>query len=206
MNGTYEISEAFVSTNGTFSDIINCQNFTAQEYDTLKNSKYWIGGVIVCVVSFSGVIMNSTAIFALLSSLSNRNNFNQMIILLFFVDSLYLIFSVITTLLIRLGLTHRFLIIIFPKFVYPFWSISLTLSIFLTVGISHERFIAIKYPILHWQRMKSAKYRRITFMKYVVCDFLGAVIFNVPKFFEIDLEWRNSTLDETKDLNQRYLE
>ena len=92
----------------------------------------------------------------------------------------------------------------FPKFTYPVWSISLTLSIFLTVGIAHERYIAIKYPIIHRQRMRSGKYRRITLMKYTVCVLLCAIIFNLPKFFEIEIDWRDATSRAPIDEKQRY--
>ena len=190
--------------NDTQFEILNCPNFTTQEIDTINQAKYWVGGVSVCAVSFFGIVLNMTAVCVLLSSLSNRNNFNHFIAMLFFIDSVYLILSMLTTLQIRLGLTHQTLILMFPKFTYPVWSISLTLSIFLTVGIAHERYIAIKYPIIHRQRMRSAKYRRITMMKYMVCVFLCAIIFNVPKFFEIEIDWRNASSGASIDEKQRY--
>ena len=190
--------------NDTLFAILNCPNFTTHEIGAINQAKYWVGGFSVCAVSFFGIVLNMTAVGVLLSSLSNRNNFNHLIAMLFFIDSVYLILSMLTTLQIRLGLTHRNLIMMFPKFTYPVWSISLTLSIFLTVGIAHERYIAIKYPIIHRQRMRSAKYRRITLMKYMVCVFLCAIIFNVPKFFEIEIDWRNTSSVASTDEKQRY--
>ena len=94
------------------------------------------------------------------------------------------------------------LTMIFPKFTYPFWSISLTLSIFLTVGITHERYIAIKYPIIHRQRMRSAKYRRVNLLKYIVGVFICTMIFNIPKFFEIETGWR--VIERSLNNSQRY--
>ena len=193
-----------LTLNDTLFSTLDCPNFTTQEIHTINQAKYWVGDVSVCVVSFFGIVMNMTAVYVLLSSLSNRNNFNHFIVILFFIDSFYLVLSMLTTLQIRLGLTHQNLIMMFPKFTYPVWSIGLTLSIFLTVGISHERYIAIKYPIIHRQRMRSAKYRRITLMKYMVCVFLCAIIFNVPKFFEIELDWRNVSSVALIDSNLRY--
>ena len=181
---------------------VNCPNFTEQDEHILEHFTYWVGGVSVCIVSFTGIILNLTAICVLLTRLSNRNNFNQLIVILFTVDSVYLILSVITTFQRKLGLTNRILTIIFPKFTYPISSTSLTLSIFMTVGITHERYIAVKYPIIHSARMRSAKYRRINLLKYVLCIMFGAVAFNVPKFFEATLDWYNPAVinkNNTKD-------
>ena len=199
----YQSETTSLIMNDALFSLLNCPNFTIQEKDTLNEAKYWVGGISVCVVSFFGIVLNMSAVCVLLSSLSNRNNFNHFIAMLFFIDSVYLILSMLTTLQIRLGLTHRNLILMFPKFTYPVWSISLTLSIFLTVGIAHERYIAIKYPIIHRQRMRSAKYRRITLMKYTVSVLLCAIIFNLPKFFEIEIDWRNATSRAPIDEKQR---
>ena len=180
----------------------SCPKFSAQQDFLLKNAKYWVGGVSVCAVSITGIILNLTAICAiLLTRLSSRNNFNQLIAILFLLDTIYLVFSLLTTLQIRLGVDHRNLILIFPKFTYPVWNISLTLSIFLTVGVAHERYIAIKYPIIHRQRMRSAKYRRTNLLKYVVSAMTFAIIFNITKFLEIEIAWKESPLNESTSNN-----
>ena len=180
----------------------SCPHFSTQQDFLLKNAKYWVGGVSVCAVSITGIILNLTAICAiLLTRLSSRNNFNQLIAILFLLDTIYLVFSLLTTLQIRLGVDHRNLILIFPKFTYPVWNISLTLSIFLTVGVAHERYIAIKYPIIHRQRMRSAKYRRTNLLKYVVSAMTFAIIFNITKFLEIEISWEESPLNESTSNN-----
>ena len=202
MNETTAFSEASVHINESLISVQQCPNITSEELHTLALAKYWVGGVSVCVVASIGIVSNFTAICVLLSTLSNRNNFNQLAALLFLIDSIYLTFSVLTTLQIRLDLASYSLTMIFPKFTYPLWSISLTLSIFLTVGITHERYIAIKYPIIHRQRMRSAKYRRVNLLKYIVGVFICTMIFNIPKFFEIETGWR--VIERSLNNSQRY--
>ena len=202
MNETTSVSETSFTINESLVLVLECPNITSEEWDTLASAKYWVGGVSVCVVSFIGIVLNLTAVCVLLSTLSNRNNFNQLTALLFLIDSVYLVLSVLTTLQIRLNLVSYTLITTFPKFTYPVWSISLTMSIFLTVGITHERYIAIKYPIIHRQRMRSGKYRRINLLKYMVCVFICTMIFNIPKFFEIETGWLE--VEQPSNYNHRY--
>ena len=202
MNETTSVSETSFTINESLAFVLECPNITSEDLDTLDTAKYWVGGVSVCVVSFIGIVLNLTAVCVLLSTLSNRNNFNQLTALLFLIDSVYLVLSVLTTLQIRLNLVSYTLITAFPKFTYPVWSISLTMSIFLTVGITHERYIAIKYPIIHRQRMRSGKYRRINLLKYMVCVFICTMIFNIPKFFEIETGWLE--VEQPSNYNHRY--
>ena len=203
MNESTSLLEHSFEVNESLVSLLECPNITSEDEQTLRLAKYWVGGVSVCVVSFIGIVLNLTAVCVLLSTLSNRNNFNQLTALLFLIDSIYLTLSVLTTLQIRLNLTSYNLTLIFPKFTYPVWSISLTLSIFITVGIAHERYIAIKYPIIHRQRMRSAKYRRINLLKYIVGVFISTMIFNIPKFFEIETGWK--PVGHPSNKNHRYV-
>ena len=59
--------------------------------------------------------------------------------------------------------------VLFPKVLYPFHSIMLTMSIFMTVGISLERYTAVHQPVDYNQ---VCIYREI-FMKSGFIDFLS---------------------------------
>ena len=178
---------------------IFCPSYTEQDVIILEHFRYWVGGVGVCIVSITGFILNLGAVCVLLTRLSNHNNFNQLMVILFVLDSFYLLLSLITTIKRNFGFKNRTLTIIYPKFIYPISSISLTMSIFMTVGMAHERFVAIKHPITHRQRMISAKFRRINLLKYMVSIVFCAVGFNVSKFFEAELSWSNAT--DTTNIN-----
>ena len=200
MNETFRILDNSSSTlDDTNLSSLNCPIFTEEEQNIVDHFYFWVGGVGVCIVSCTGLFLNLTAICVLLTRLSKHNNFNHLIVILFVVDSLYLVLSVINTFRMEFGFKPRILTILFPKITFPMCTICLTLSIFMTVGIAHERYIAVKHPIIHRQRMISAKFRRISLMKYIVSVVFCAVAFNIPKFFEVELNWKNST--EVIDMN-----
>ena len=201
------VTDVIIQTNDTSDYSIQCPTFTDHDEIVLTQFKYWIGGIGVCIVSMTGLLLNVVAILALLTRLSNHNNFNQLMVILFLVDSLYLILKIISTLQRQFGWKTRALVTIYPHFTYPMSSISLTLSIFLTVGMAHERHVAIKHPIQHRQRMISAKFRRISLLKYMVSIILCAVSFNGPKFFEAELVWQNKTgISDIINITDRYIE
>ena len=187
------------------STTIHCPSFTEQDGMILVQFRYWVGGVMVSIVSITGFLLNLVAICVLLTRLSNHNNFNHLMVILFVLDSLYLLLSMITTIQRRFGLKNRTITILYPKFTYPISSISLTLSIFMTVGMAHERYIAIKHPITHRQRMTSAKFRRINLLKYMILIVFLAVGFNISKFFEAELVWFSSKkVSNSNSTQERY--
>ena len=52
---------------------------------------------------------------------------------------------------ISLQLTTEVHLLLFPYFLFPFLSIAMTASVFMTVGIALERYIAVHYPINYSQ-------------------------------------------------------
>ena len=179
----------------------DCNQFNVTEFHRLKLQdfaiykpyQFWIGGVIALFVSGFGLLMNVIGICVISTRLSKQNIFNHMIVILFIVDSTFLLLQFLFMLNeYWLDESIEILTIITPKFIIPLENITLTLSTFMTVAISHERCIAIKEPIKRHQLMISAKSRRIILTKYVVPLVLGAVTFNAPRFFEFELAWKNS--------------
>ena len=72
----------------------------------------------------------------------------------------------------------------FPIFLYPLNHISMTGSIFTTVGVTLERFIAIYKPIYYNQVIKNVTGHTKRFAQYTLTITLLSVLFNIPKFFE----------------------
>ena len=139
--------------------------------------------------------MNIVGILVLLKHRSaSLNIFNDLIIILFVVDSLFLCTVITYSLQKSINLQIRTLTLLVPKVAYPMQHMTITSSIFMTLGITHERYVAIKYPLIHRQRMISAKYRRISLMKYITVALFCAFAFNIPTFFEVRLE------DSTDDI------
>ena len=118
-----------------------------------------------------------------------------MLIVLFAIDSIVLVTSILTDVIWNLRLENiSFLILLYPYFTYPFNNIALTASIFGTIAISHDRFIGIKHPIRQRQKLKVPCERRKHLMKYLSPMIFLAVLINVPTFFEFDIVYAPSEL------------
>ena len=189
-----EISQEYILLSNQ-SHNNTCPQWTEGDQELVDAFSYWVGGVAVCCLSIPGMIMNIIAILALSTRNTIHTTFNSLLISLFALDSIYLFFETIETFRTRFGLESKLHIILFPKFIYPLTLISKSASIFMTVVVAHERYDAIKKPIQHRQSMRSAKFVRIKFLKYCFIVCLFAIGFNIPKFFEVELEWVNEMDD-----------
>ncbi len=75
-------------------------------------------------------------------------------------------------------------IVLFPHLLYPFNQVAISASIFMTVAIAWERYIAVHYPLDYNQAMNDSHAMRKRLIKYVGPVFMLAFLFNVVKFFE----------------------
>ena len=112
-----------------------------------------VGGYVTIVLSVVGVVANIIAVMVL-GNRSVRNNFNYLLISLAVFDILFLLLSIAES--VRRNFEERVangtdfgsLVTqnhhhLFPYFLYPFHSILLTCSIFMTISISIERYLVI---------------------------------------------------------------
>ena len=181
-----KVFESLKMNNTTFE----CATWTDNDRNIYFGFSYWMGGIAVILVAIVGIILNLAGTCLIIAyRLSKHNIFNHLIIFLFIVDSFFLFVEIIVVLVQNLDVKNEMLTIMFPKFAYPMSAICLTLSVFLTVGIAHERYIAIKHLIVHSQQNSSAKFRRTKIIKYILPMLFCAIAFNIPKFFEAELEW-----------------
>ena len=194
-NSSKDIDQITSNLNDTLS--MDCPIWTQEDKILIDQIEYWVGGIFVCCVSIPGMLMNLIAILALITKSSNHTTFNSLLISLFSFDSIYLFFETIETIRRRFKLESRLHTILLPKLIYPLTIISLSASIFMTVGVAHERYDAIKKPIIHRQSMRSTKFMRKKFIFYILIVCCFAIGFNIPKFFEVDLVWVPDKLDET---------
>ena len=76
-----------------------------------------------------------------------RNAFNLLLIALAFFDSCYLFGSILESFRKHLELETKLHILLFPYLLYPGQMIMMTASIFMTVAIAMERYVAVHYPL-----------------------------------------------------------
>ena len=193
----------------TVSDTLNveCPQWTENEFYIYDRFQFWIQIVTGFSVAFVGIVFNILAIIGLLSMRTRQNVFNYLLIYLLSADIMFLLCCIAFITFDHLVESDQILNQLTPQVLYPAYYITMTLSIYLTVAISHERFIAIQYPIVHSQKMKSAKSRRINLLKYLIIIICVTVGFHVPRFFEMEVGWKNSTHgEEVSQLpTQKYL-
>ena len=80
-------------------------------------------------------------------------------------------------------------LILFPYFLYPVNQVAISGSIFMTVAIAWERYVAVHYPLDYNQAMNDVNAIRKRLLKYVGPCLALSVFFNIPKFFEAKVEY-----------------
>ena len=69
--------------------------------------------------------------------------------------------------------------------IYPTIHIALSASTFMTIAISHERYLAVKYPIKYTEDMRTPMVLTRRLRNYTIIVFLTSVIYNLTYFFEV---------------------
>ena len=176
-----------------YSNQQDCPTWTLDDYYAFNWTKFWVEAVLINIVSTVGLLLNIFAIIALTNQKSIKNVFNYLMIILMYVDSVYLFINITRYTLDHIIYSDRLYNQVFPHFLYPANNITMMASIWLTVALSHERYVAILRPMVHRARMESGKYRRLHLMKYIIPIFLMSILFNVPTFFDISIYWQPKT-------------
>ena len=136
---------------------------------------------ILCII---GVLGNAFAISTLMRK-NMRNNFNKLIIALSLFDTTNLL---VTLVHIFTYATEAYALV-FAYFLVPGSAFAERASIYMTVAIACQRFLAVRYPF---------KYGRKSLHQvpiYVVSVFTLALITIIPIFFEFTVEYGNFDYD-----------
>ena len=158
---------------------------------------------ILIAVSVIGIILNLTGVYILCSRKTMKNTFNQLLISLYCVDSLFLTSYVY----LSLTFTHITTITtILSRGVKIFYSFAFKCSIFLTVGTSHERYTAMKFSSINIGDMNTERRLRMRLIKYIIPIIICAMILTMPEYLENEIIWvsRNSSTPENHGvMNER---
>ena len=185
---------------------IHCPILTQHEIEIFETARYWLGSVGICCIAIPGLLLNVIAIYVLVVYSTRKNIFTKLIVSLFVFDTIYLVLKLLGMFVVQFQLGSPELLALGGKLTYPLLHISLTASIFMTVGIAHERYVAIvRNPIVHRQSMESAKFRRKHIMYYVLPIVICSIAFNCPKFFEGDVGGMESFTANNSFTGNRYV-
>ena len=87
-----------------------------------------------------------------------RNSFNFLLIALISMDSCFLFLCLLEGVRKEASYVSNIQVLLFPHLLYPLISIVFTASIYMTVAIAIERYIAVHYPIDYSQVSHSKVY------------------------------------------------
>ena len=173
---------------------ISCPEATEWEVSALILLSFLLEGVAQFTISCLGIIGNLVSMFVLTRK-ALRNFFNQLLVVLSVYDIVYC-FTMMLESLTKLGLDSAFLTLLFPHFLYPLGSISMTGSIYMTIVVGIERYIAVHEPTRRVPSQltmvaKGSCNHTKRLLKYVVPTTIFCLLFNLPKFLESKLVSEN---------------
>ena len=177
------------------ADMNDTLNYTQlvcpEDHSEFENEfTFWVDGVTLCSIAIPGILLNLTAIFIIIRNRKLHHSFNYFLVALFIFDTTYLFTTIANqSFMKQFGMATKAYFIIYPHLMHPLKHISFTASIFTTVLVSYERYSSVTKPIQHFMGPKNTPLRRA--LLYVLVVLILAIIFNIPKFFEAEIDWKS---------------
>merc|ERR1712123_138300 len=156
----------------------DCPWGTDAEYQLLGNIDLLVGGYGTIGLATLGVCANILAI-SVFCKKSFKSNFNNLLVALAVFDLLFLVVCITESIRRTFedptansssfsGLATQVHHHLFPYFLYPLHNILLTSSIFMTISISIERYLAIFHPLVYRNRPCCCRNIKIGFVVRLV--------------------------------------
>ena len=165
-----------------------CSGVTDTQLIFFNQLSFWIGGILHLIISILGFISNAISIPALKSKILFKSTFNRLLIVLSICDNIYLVLAMLESIRQEMGVSLQIHMVLFVYFLYPLHNIVLCLSILMTVILAMERFRSISDPIdYHAIIVGGRQWQRV--FRYVGPVIFLSVAFNVPKFFELQVDY-----------------
>ena len=156
-------------------------------------------------IAIVGIILNLTGVYILSSRKSMKNTFNQLLVTLYCIDSLFLCAYVYLSVSLTYIKSQQLSNTIASRFVKLFYSFAFKCSVFLTVATSHERYIAMLKPVVHFASASTGSNQRLRLMKYLIPIITVAAILNIPEYLELEFVWEESSNAQRNNTsNNRY--
>ena len=153
-----------------------------------ENHGWWVQGLGSVIFGCFGFIMNIITIYILSQQKLNKIFFNKLLICLTIFDILFVINSVYES--YRLNMTKTdycslqgYVLIV----LYPFRQIVLCCSIYMTIMLAFERYLAVSKPITY-RRQSIAMSENKRLLKHLVPVIMISVIYTIPLFFSFTIK------------------
>lgn len=171
-----------------------------QDYDPNSNQNFYsyvFNCIILNIVGVTGIIGNIFTM-VIFSGPMKGSSTNYLLFALAFSE---LVINGLSILLVGLpanfphtGTMHTFYFHVYPRYMpylFPIWMMSLMTSVYLSLAVTIERFIATHYPL----RVRTiCTYRSARWTSIAVVIF--SIAYNIPRFWEVEyveIEENNST-------------
>merc|ERR1719270_1335095 len=151
------------------------------------------------------MVGNLISIF-ILSRITGQSFFDSLLIALTTIDTIFIFFTVIDYSLARVFTwpwpeDSQVWVYVIPKFTYPLNNMLFSCSVFLTVMIACERYLAVCHPIAYRQmNISSSSKQRLSV--YLIPVLLVSILLNIPKFLETEFISQRVPIDEGTSGNQ----
>ena len=168
-------------------------NFTSNEIQTIDSARFWLEGVFQFIVGSIGIFSNLLAI-PILCGRGMQSIFNKLLICLLILHTVYIFSSLVAEAMWQpwendnpQDSTPFWLIILFSFVLHPLKQLMLFSSIFITILMAKQRYMAIRHPIQYRNTIQSENPWRSA-MKSLAIVLTTAGVFTFPLFFETSVE------------------
>ena len=188
-----------MDNNTTFEQHLDCTlpYEIPQHYWIWYNDySWWMEGFGSLLVGSIGILLNITTVAVLLGSFLGASFFNWLLVSLALFDSLFLLSGILEAFrnhISQTSFSHHYL---FVNFLYPFRSVVMCCSLYMTVILALERYNALARPTAHQHSAIGMRKTTCDFyfqmhwprlLKYVCPVILLSTIFYIPKYMELYL-------------------
>ena len=152
-----------------------------EEMNILEVVYFWGDGVCGCFFAIIGLIMNSLAIFILMTKEELKHMTTELLCRLLWIENIFLCTKLINLCYFDFG--FECLAVIIPYFVYPLENTALTMAVFLMVCLAHQGYL-ITMNMRKYESMLSCRTsRQEMIIRYMLPVVLCSVLINIPRFF-----------------------
>ena len=194
-NGTHHEMDLKLEKNASFSPE-NCPIFSDHDEAVIDSFRFWVEGVLQSCIALLGIKGNSITIYMICGQ-KEKHAFNLLLMCMLCFNNWYLFGSILESFRKSFHMVTYVHTILFPQLLYPAQHISMSASIYLTCGITIERYIAVHYPINYNKSIASSSTSRRRMLKYLIPIIALSIFLNVPKFFEAKIIYKPTSYSHT---------